>query len=96
VLLTELVLFETFFVLTRIYEVPQNEAAEKLSGIVSFKGVQMNDKNLIVSCLKILQENTIALVDAYLLAYAKKKNIQEVYSFDSDLSKCGLKLIEIK
>lgn len=94
--LTELVLFETFFVLTRIYKVPQNEAAEKLSGIVSFKGVQMSDKSLIVSCLKILQDKKIDLVDAYLLAFAKKKNIHHVYSFDSDLYRHGLKLIEIK
>lgn len=94
--LTELVLFETFFVLTRIYKVPQNEAAEKLLGIVSFKGVQMSDKLLIVSCLKILQDKKIDLVDAYLLAFAKKKGIHDVYSFDSDLSRYGLKLIEIK
>jgi predicted nucleic-acid-binding protein len=94
--LTELVLFETFFVLTRLYKVPQNEAAEKLSGIVSFKGVQMSDKPLIVSCLKILQDKKIDLVDAYLLAFAKKKGIHDVYSFDSDLYRHGLKLIEIK
>jgi len=94
--LTELVLFETFFVLTRIYKVLQNEAAEKLSEIVSFKGVQMSDKTLIVSCLKILQDKKIDLVDAYLLAFAKKKGIHDVYSFDSDLSRYGLKLIEIK
>jgi len=94
--LTELVLFETFFVLTRIYKVLQNEAAEKLSEIVSFKGVQMSDKSLIGSCLKILQDKKIDLVDAYLLAFAKKKGIHDVYSFDSDLSRYGLKLIEIK
>ncbi|MCX5902807.1 MAG: PIN domain-containing protein [Proteobacteria bacterium] len=94
--LTELVLFETFFVLTRIYKVPQNEAAEKLSGIVSFKGVQISDKALIGACLKILQDKKIDLVDAYLLALAKKKGIHDVYSFDSDLSRYGLKLIEIK
>ena len=53
--LCELVLFEAFFVLTKLYEVPQKEAADKLSGIVSYKGVMMPDKALILSCLKILQ-----------------------------------------
>ena len=33
--LCELVLFDAFFVLTNLYEVPQHEAADKLSGIVS-------------------------------------------------------------
>jgi predicted nucleic acid-binding protein len=94
--LTELVLFETFFVLTRLYEVPQKEVAEKLAAIVAFKGVQMSNKSLMLSCLKILQDKKIDLVDAYLLAYAKKKGIRDVYSFDRDLSRYGLNSIEIK
>ncbi len=94
--LAELVLFETFFVLTKLYKVPQREAAEKLSEIVAFKGVQMIDKALMLSCLKILQDKKIDLVDAYILAYAKKKGIRDVYSYDSDLSRYGLNLIEIK
>jgi len=91
----ELVLFEAFFVLTRLYEVPQKEAADKLSGIVSYKGVMMPDKPLILSCLKILQTERIDLVDAYLLAISKKKNIKQIYSFDRDLSKRGLDALEV-
>ena len=71
----EFVLFEAFFVLTKLYEVPQKKAADKLSGIVAYKGVVMPDKPLILSCLKILQTESIDLVDAYLLAVSKKKNI---------------------
>ena len=92
----ELVLFEAFFVLTRLYEVPQKEAADKLSGIVSYKGVNMPDKPLILSCLKILQTESIDLVDAYLLAISKKKNIKQIYSFDRDLSKRGLDALEVR
>ena len=94
--LTELVLFEAFFVLTRLYDVPQKEAAEKLSAIISFKGVVMPDKTLILSFLEILQTRKIALVDAYLLAFSKKKGIKGVYSFDRDLKRGGLNLLEIK
>ena len=93
--LCELVLFEAFFVLTKLYEVPQKEAAEKLSGIISYKGVLMVDKPLILTCLKILQTEKIDLVDAYLLAISKKKNIKQIYSFDSDLSQRGLAALEI-
>ena len=93
--LCELVLFEAFFVLTKLYEVPQKEAAEKLAGIISYKGVLMVDKSLILTCLKILQTEKIDLVDAYLLAISKKKNIKQIYSFDSDLSKRGLAALEI-
>ena len=94
--LGELVLFEAFFVLTKLYDVPQKEAADKLSGIVSFKGVVMADKPLILSCLKILQTERIDLVDAYLLAFSRKKNIKRIYSFDRDLSKRGLDTLDIE
>ena len=94
--LCELVLFEAFFVLTKLYEVPQKEAADKLSGIVSFKGILMPDKQLILSCLKILLTESIGLVDAYLLAISKKKNIKQIYSFDKDLSKRGLEAVNIR
>ena len=88
--LCELVLFESFLVLTKLYEVPKKEAADKLAGIVSFKGVIMPDKPLILACLKILRAEKIDLVDAYLLALSRKKNIKRIYSFDRDLSKRGL------
>jgi len=94
--LCELVLFESFFVLTKLYEVPQKEAADSLLGIVLFKGVIMPDKPLILSCLKILLTESIDLVDAYLLAFSKKKNIKRIYSFDRDLSKRGLDALNIK
>jgi predicted nucleic acid-binding protein len=56
----------------------------------------MPDKPLILSCLKILQTESIDLVDAYLLAISKKKKIKQIYSFDSDLSKRGLEALNIR
>lgn len=94
--LSELVLFEAFFVLTKLYQVPQNMAAEKLSGIVSFMGVTMPDKLLVLSCLEILQAEKIDLVDAYLLALSKKKKLKGIFSFDKDLSKRGLKALAVQ
>ena len=96
IVLCELVLFEAFFVLTKLYKVPHKEAADKLSGIVSYKGISMLDKPLVLSCLKILQTERIDLVDAYLLAIAKKKNIKQIYSFDRDLPERGLAALDIR
>jgi predicted nucleic-acid-binding protein len=96
VYLSELVLFEVFFVLTKFYQVPQNEAAQKLSLLVSFKGIQMLDKSLISACLEELMKRKIDLVDVYLLELSKKKGIQEIYSFDHDLKKLGLRLLDVE
>ena len=94
--LAELVIFEAFFVLTRIYKAPQAKASEKLSEMISFRGIRMADKPLILSCLDILQTQSLGLIDAYLIAYSRKKGIDSIYSYDSDLSKQGLKLLDIE
>lgn len=94
--LPELVLFEAFFVLTRFYKVPVIKAAQTLELIVALKGISMQDKTLMRSCLTLLQNKKIDLVDAYILALSRQKNIKTVYSFDADLKKNGLELLEIQ
>jgi len=94
--LPDLVLFEIFYVLTKTYKVPREEAAQKLHDLVSFKGVLMHDKPFVFLCLKKLQSKNIGLVDAYLLATSEKKGVREIYSYDTDLSKHGLTLIKIE
>ncbi len=94
--LTDLVLFESFFVLTRVYEIPLVEASETLSKLIQFKGINLPSKKTILSCFQIIQEKRIDLVDAYLMASSKEKGIKGIYSFDKDFAKSGLKLLEIE
>ena len=49
-----------------------------------------------LDCFKILQEKNIDLVDAYLIASSKEKGIKGIYSFDKDLMKNGLQLLEVE
>ena len=94
--LTELVLLESFFVLTRLYEIPTVETSEALSKLIQFKGINLPSKKTMLSCFQIIQDKRIDLVDAYLMASSKEKGIKSIYSFDKDLAKTGLKLLEIK
>jgi predicted nucleic-acid-binding protein len=93
--LTELVLFESFFVLTRLYKVPSKKAANILTKLVQFKGINLPNKKLITTCLTLIQETNIDLVDAYLISLSKEKGIKGIYSFDKDMVKCRLKKLEI-
>ena len=94
--LSDLVLFQTYFVLTSFYKVPHREAAEKLKYLIQFSGIRMNEKPVVVACLEILQQRKLDLVDAYLLAWTEQNGIDSAYSFDSDLSKNGLHLLPIE
>ena len=95
VFLPDLVLFETFFVLTSFYEVPQSTAADTLSRLIGFKGINMSHKPLILACLKRLKNHKIGLVDAYLIELAEREGGGEAYSFDSDLEKAGIRLLPV-
>ncbi|MCP4749789.1 MAG: type II toxin-antitoxin system VapC family toxin [Proteobacteria bacterium] len=94
--LTELVLFESFFVLTRIYKIPVGDVSEALSTLILFKGINLPSKKTLLSCLQIIREKRIDLVDGYLIACSKEKGIKGIYTFDKDLTKTGLKLLEVK
>ncbi|NKB69705.1 MAG: PIN domain-containing protein [Candidatus Latescibacteria bacterium] len=93
--LPPLVLFQTFFVLTSFYKVPTDETAEKLTALLSFKGISTAEKAILCACLRLLQESKLDLVDAYILAYSKAKGFKGVYSFDKDLQRAGLALLPI-
>ena len=56
----------------------------------------MQDKDFMRSCLMLLQNKKIDLVDAYILAVSRQKGIKTVYSFDTDLKKNGLELLKVQ
>lgn len=93
--LPDIVLFQAYFVLTSFYKVPQNLAAEKLSKLLSLKGLISSNKKIMQNCLSILIQNKIDIVDAYIIAFSKENKLTGVYSFDTDLKKGGLTLLAV-
>jgi predicted nucleic-acid-binding protein len=93
--LPEIVLFQTFFVLTSYYNVPPRLAAEKLARIIGFKGIALPSKAIAEECLKIVIREDIDIVDAWIVAYSSIKSIAGACSFDKDLSRLGLKLLKV-
>ncbi len=83
--LTDLVLFQTYFVLTSFYKVPRAVAAAKMVEILAFRGITMPEKEIATACMKRLERENLDVVDAYLLEWVERKGAPGVYSFDSDL-----------
>ena len=94
--LPELVLFQAYFVLTSYYEVPREEAAKKLERLLNFRGIEMNEKQIVADCLRQLQQKSLDLVDAYLLAWAESKGVPGVYSFGGDLATENVEVLPVK
>lgn len=94
-LLTPLVVFQCYFVLTSYYGVPRPEAAEKLRALLSLKGLRVGEKSLLRACLETLTTRAVDLVDAYLAALCATKSLAGVYSFDRSLTRLGVEVLAV-
>ncbi|MFT7638266.1 MAG: putative nucleic-acid-binding protein [Candidatus Omnitrophota bacterium] len=94
--LPELVVFEAYYVLTKIYNIDQAEVAQNLAVIIPFKGIVMHNKPIIIATLEFLQTKKTDLVDAYLITASKHSKTKGVYSYDKGFAKQGLKLLPIE
>lgn len=94
-LLTPLVLFQSYFVLTSYYEVPRAEAATKLRDLLAFRGLRVPEKAVLRRCLSTLSERSVDLVDAYLAALCSSRQLKGVYTFDDSLRKLGIEPLQV-
>lgn len=94
-LLTPLVVFQSYFVLTSYYAVPRSEAAAAMRALLSLKGLTVPEKSVLRGCLDTLCERSADLVDAYLAALCARRNHAGVYSFDEDLRTLGVEVLAV-
>ena len=87
VITSPLVLFEIVFTLQSFYEVPREKIKELLSPILELRGLKLSDKEIYRSALDIYAKKNLSFADAFNSAFALKKGIKEIYSYDEDLDK---------
>lgn len=92
-LLTPLVIFQCWFVLTRHYRVPRREAAAALARLLGFRGLRVPDKPVMRNCLELLEQGEADLVDAWLAALCRHRGLAGVYSFDRGIERLGVRQI---
>ena len=80
------VVAETFFVLTKFYEIPRVEVCRKLIDILGFSGVQITNKNVVIKVLERLMKKKIDFVDSYLIELALDRGMN-IFTADKDLIK---------
>ena len=95
-LLTPLVLFQTYFVLTTYYEVPRTIAAARLRDLLAFRGLRIPEKPVLRLCLDTLSRRSVDLVDAYLTALCKTRQLGGIHSFDRRLRRLGVELLPVE
>lgn len=84
--LTEGVLMEAVYVLTKFYQVPRAIAVEKLKGLLRYAGLSQEPENLFAPALDLFARKTIDFVDC-LLIVREEQGRGKLFSFDRKVSR---------
>jgi predicted nucleic acid-binding protein len=86
-LLPDLIVAETVYVLESFYEVPRARVAELVRAIVAFPGIGVADEPLLLRALEVYEVHRLDLADAYLVAQAEASGVNTVVSFDKRIER---------
>ena len=82
ILIPSIVVAELVWVLESFYVMKAQEIAELVEAIVNTPGVEVTDKGIIVSALRLYRNKHIDLIDAWITEFAKEREIKTIYTFD--------------
>lgn len=86
IIVPQIVIFEIEFALSKYYGLIKREVIEKLGIILSSKDLQIQNRGVFVSALKLFEKHNISFVDCFLKAYAEDIN-GKVFTFDKNFKK---------
>ena len=88
-LLTDLVVAETVYVLESFYEAPRDQVAGAVRSLLAFESVVCVDPALVLRALEVYEVDRIDFAEAYLVACAESTTVATIASFDRSLDRVG-------
>lgn len=88
-LLTDLVVAETVYVLESFYEAPPQQVAEAIRSLLAFESMVCVDPALLLRAVEVYETDRIDFAEAYLVACAESTGINKVASFDRSIDRVG-------
>ena len=88
-LLTDLVVAETVYVLESFYEAPRQQVAEAIRSLLAFESVVSVDPGLLLRAVEVYETEGIDFAEAYLVACAESTGINTIASFDRSIDRVG-------
>jgi len=86
-LLTDLIVAETVYVLESFYEVHRAEVANLLRAVIAFPAMRTIDPALLLRSIEIYETHGVDFAEAYLAASAEVTGVGQVASFDRSLDR---------
>lgn len=86
-LLTDLVVAETVYVLESFYEAPRDQVAQAIRSLLAFRTVVCVDPALLLRAVEVYEIERLDFAEAYLVACAESTGVAVVASFDRSLDR---------
>jgi predicted nucleic acid-binding protein len=86
-LLTDLVVAETVYVLESFYEAPREQVAEAVRSLIAFGSVICVDPAVLLRSVEVYETDRIDFAEAYLVACAESTGVTKIASFDRSLDR---------
>ncbi len=94
-LLVDLVVAETVYVLESFYDEPRERVALLVRAILGFPAVRVLDDGLLRRALEVYEHDRLDFADAYLVASAERSGVGAVASFDRSIDRAsGVRRVE--
>jgi predicted nucleic acid-binding protein len=81
-LLTDLILAETVYVLESFYEAPRNQIAEAIRSMIAFESIVCVDPAMLLRAIEVYETDRLDFAEAYLVASAESTQVGRIASFD--------------
>ena len=86
-LLTDLIVAETVYVLESFYEAPREQVATAMRSLVSMQSVVTVDPALLLRAIEVYETDRLDFAEAYLVACAESTDVGRIASFDRTIDR---------
>jgi predicted nucleic acid-binding protein len=86
-LLTDLILAETVYVLESFYEAPRNQIAEAIRSMIAFESIVCVDPAMLLRAIEVYETDRLDFAEAYLVATAESTQVGRIASFDQAIDR---------
>jgi len=86
-LISDLIVAETIYVLASFYKVPRGQVADSMRSLVAFRWIIPVDPALLLRAIEVYELERIDFAEAYLVACAETTGVNAVASFDQSIDR---------
>jgi predicted nucleic acid-binding protein len=94
-LVADLIVAETIYVLESFYEAPRPQIAAAMRSLLAFESVVTVDPAMLLRAIEVYELDRLDFAEAYLVAAAETSGVARIASFDRDIDRVtGIERVE--